>query len=206
MAPAELMDLDVAAEALGIRRDVLLQRLRGGAVPEAVGDGENWRVPSGALSTIAAREGWCVRDAELSRSTHGRGTGTTAVLNGPGPRDGAMLVLPGERVPGPERAVDDRVAQLESELAACREELDRIERDLVAGDRRQVILERDRAHAEANAEQLQRQLERDRTERDALSDRLAETTVDRDDAVASLGWWSRRRYQRRRDQADPSGT
>ncbi|MFV0524079.1 MAG: hypothetical protein ACK5RL_06230 [Acidimicrobiales bacterium] len=206
MAPADLIDLDLAAEALGIPRDVLLQRLRGGAVPEAVADGENWRVPSGALSTIAAREGWCVHGTEPARPAYTRPPASTATLTGQLPVDTSMLLLAGEPTSGPDRTVDDPVGQLEAELAACREKLDRIEQDMVASDRRQVILARDRAHAEANAEQLRRQLERDRTERDALTARLEETTLDRDDAVASLGWWSRRRYERRRDATGPTGS
>lgn len=82
------------------------------------------------------------------------------------------------------------------ELAAERAELDKIVKDLADAHRMQAVLERDKAVAEAQARQLERQLEHARLERSLLSSRMATLMQQRDQALQAMTWWSRRRYAR----------
>lgn len=91
-----------------------------------------------------------------------------------------------------------RVRQMASELAAERAEVDKVVNDLAEAHRIQAVLERDKAVAEAQARQLERQLEHGRMERSLLSTRMATLMLERDQAIQAMGWWSRRRYARLR--------
>ncbi|MEL7156421.1 MAG: hypothetical protein AAFN30_07470 [Actinomycetota bacterium] len=72
---------------------------------------------------------------------------------------------------------------------------------LSAADKEQAILERDRAVAEARADELRRQVEQERVERSILAARIGALEADREDAITAMGRWSRRRYQRRQSPA-----
>ena len=69
MTSVDLLQLDLAADALGISSETLMRRLDGGGLPEAVKRDGTWTVPAGALTAIAEREGW-VLDV-----THAEGPG-----------------------------------------------------------------------------------------------------------------------------------
>lgn len=99
--------------------------------------------------------------------------------------------------PGQLSAMAHRLEELLREVAQQQAELDQAAQALVEANRAQAVLERDRAVAEAQTAELARQLEQEREERGMLATRLTALLAERDLAVASLGWWSRRRYQRR---------
>ncbi len=99
--------------------------------------------------------------------------------------------------PGELSAMAHRLEDLLRELAQQQTELDQAAQALVEANRAQAVLERDKAVAEAQAAELARQLDQEREERGLLATRLTVLLGERDLAVASLGWWSRRRYQRR---------
>ncbi len=89
-----------------------------------------------------------------------------------------------------------RLEELTSEIESQRVELDQAAQVLVEAHRAQAVLERDRALAQAQVVEVARQLDQEREERNLLATRLTALLSERDLAVASLGWWSRRRYQR----------
>lgn len=99
--------------------------------------------------------------------------------------------------PGQLSAMAHRLEELIREVAQQQAELDHAAQSLVEANRAQAVLERDKAVAEAQTAELARQLEQEREERGLLTTRLTALLGERDLAVASLGWWSRRRYQRR---------
>ena len=80
---------------------------------------------------------------------------------------------------------------------------------LAASQREQALLERDKAVAQALADELRAQVEQERVGHSLLATRLAELESDRDDAVALLGWLGRQRYNSRRtpgiDPSSPGG-
>ena len=90
-----------------------------------------------------------------------------------------------------------KVRELREELAADRALLARATRSLAEANRREAILERDHAVAAAERDAGRRQLDQDRLERGLLTARIADLVGERDRALAAMGWWSRRRYERR---------
>jgi len=113
---------------------------------------------------------------------------TLDVKNGPSGPGGA---------PGQLSAMAHRLEELTREIAQQQAELDQAAQALAEANRAQAVLERDKAVAEAQAAELARQLDQEREERGLLATRLTALLSERDLAVASLGWLSRRRYQRR---------
>ena len=91
-----------------------------------------------------------------------------------------------------------RLRQLGDDLDAQRSEVDRLQSDLTDSHRARALLERDHAVAEARADELRRQLEQERFERARLASRIGVVEADREEAITSMGWFSRRRYHRRR--------
>ena len=91
-----------------------------------------------------------------------------------------------------------KVRRLTEELETERLEHDRAAAALNEASRAQAILERDKAVAEARADEVRNQIEQERVERSLLAARLGELEADREDALAAMGWWSRRRYDQRR--------
>lgn len=99
--------------------------------------------------------------------------------------------------PGQLSAMARRLEELTRELAEQQAGLEQAAQALAEANRAQAVLERDKAVAEAQAVEIARQLDQEREERSLLATRLTALLSERDLAVASLGWWSRRRYQRR---------
>jgi chromosome segregation ATPase len=91
-----------------------------------------------------------------------------------------------------------RVTQLRQEIESQQHQLDEAAHAVSEAHRVQAVLERDKALAQARAEAVEQQLDQAREERSLLTDRLATLVSERDLAVSSLGWWSRRRYHHRR--------
>ena len=99
--------------------------------------------------------------------------------------------------PGQLSAMAHRLEELTREVTQHQAELDKAAQELAEANRAQAVVERDRAVAEAQVAEMARQLDQEREERGLLTTRLAALLSERDLAVASLGWWGRRRYQRR---------
>ena len=99
-------------------------------------------------------------------------------------------------MPGQLSAMARRLEELTSEIANQQAELDQSAQALAEAHRAQAVLERDRALAQAQVVEVARRLDQEREERNLLATRLTALLGERDLAVASLGWWSRRRYQR----------
>ena len=91
-----------------------------------------------------------------------------------------------------------KIRRLTEELEAERTEHDRTTAALDEASRAQAILERDKAVAEARADEVRSQIDQERVERSVLAARLGELESDRENALTSMGWWSRRRYDQRR--------
>ncbi|MGI9611953.1 MAG: hypothetical protein ACR2QO_03515 [Acidimicrobiales bacterium] len=96
------------------------------------------------------------------------------------------------------RDLNQRAQGLAADLDAERTARDEAEQQLIAARREQALIERDRAVAEARADEVRKQLEQERVERSILLTRIIELEAERDDAVGALGWWSRRRLTGRR--------
>lgn len=99
--------------------------------------------------------------------------------------------------PGQLSAMARRLEELTREITEQQAALDEAAQQLAEANRAQAVLERDKAVAEAQTAEIARQLDQEREERGLLATRLTALLSERDLAVASLGWWSRRRYQRR---------
>lgn len=69
MTTAHILGVDHAAEALGVSKELLIERLAAGALPEAINRHGSWAVPTEALGAIASREGWSLSiDASSTRA------------------------------------------------------------------------------------------------------------------------------------------
>jgi hypothetical protein len=99
--------------------------------------------------------------------------------------------------PGPEADLARRVRELSTELDAERAERIQATEALAEANRVQAVLERDRSVAGAEAIEARRQLDQERLERAVLETRIEAVLSERDQALAGMGWWSRRRHQRR---------
>lgn len=202
MTSVDLVAIDHAAEALGVTTETLMRRLDGGGLPEAVHRNGTWNVPSGALADIAAREGWPLdlrSESDLERLSRvpeqlDRYINETMAAH-------AAVVLAKTQAAAARAEARDlakRTRELAEDLEAERIETDRLQAILTASERAQAILERDKAVAEARSDEVRKQVEQERIERSLLAKRVGELEADREEAMASMGWWSRRRYDRRR--------
>jgi hypothetical protein len=101
-----------------------------------------------------------------------------------------------------------RVAELSQELEVERAERERATQALADANRIQAVLERDKGVAESEVLESRRQLEQERLERSLLESRMTALQVEHDLTLATLGWWSGRRYRRRSQAktAHPSTT
>jgi hypothetical protein len=104
------------------------------------------------------------------------------------------------------RDLNHRVQSLAADLDAECVARDEAELQLQEARREQALVERDRAVAEARADEVRKQLEQERVERSILLTRVVELEAERDDAIAALGWWSRRRFIGRRTGPNRSVT
>jgi chromosome segregation ATPase len=206
--PADLLEIDLAAEAFGVSTETLLRRLDGGGLPEAVKRDGSWTVPTDALAAIAEREGW-----RLDLTSDGRGRAAAVpehldrYIQGTNAANAAVVLAKTQATAARAEARDlaRRLRQTDDELGCERAERERVARELSEVARAQAVLERDLAVAEARADELRRQLEQERVERSLLSGRIGVVEADREEAVAAMGWWSRRRYHRRRAGDGPVG-
>lgn len=215
MVFADVLQLDLVAEVFGVSTDVLMQRLDRGGLPEAIHLDGNWSVPTELLPTIAAREGWSLSLDEPSlnlpeaRPEFGpavpeleRQTNETMAAHA------AVVLAKTQASAARAESVDlgRQLRSLRAELDALRQENSRLQSQLSVADKEQAVLERDRAVAEARAEELRRQVEQERVERSMLATRIGALEADREEAITSMGRWSRRRYQQRRARAAGSPT
>lgn len=201
MNSADLLEIEHAAEAFGVSKETLLRRLDGGGLPEAVRRGGSWTVPTEALNAIAAREGW-----PLDLTTNDNAPRLAAVpdqldryINETMAAHAAVVLAKTQATAARAEARDltRRVRQLTDDLEAERAERERVTAALSAAEKAQAILERDRAVAEARADELRKQVDQERIERSMLGSRIGLLEADREEAIISMDWWSRRRYERR---------
>jgi chromosome segregation ATPase len=96
-----------------------------------------------------------------------------------------------------------QVRRLAEDLEAEQAERERASAELSEVEKQLAIIERDKAVAEARAEELRGQVEQERLERGLLSARIGALEADRELAIATMGWWSRRRWQQGRAGASP---
>lgn len=207
MNSADLLEIDLAAEAFGVSRETLLRRLNGGGLPEAVKRDGCWTVPSNALAAIAEREGWPL---DLTGDDCPRAATVPAYLDryiNESMTTNAAVVLAKTQATAARAEARDlarRLRQLTDELESERADREQVAAELSKAARGVAVLERDHAVAEARADELRRQLDQERVERSLLSGRIGVVEADREEAVAAMGWLSRRRYHRRRAGDGPS--
>ena len=91
------------------------------------------------------------------------------------------------------RDLSHRVRTLEADLDAEQAARADAEEQLIEARREQALIERDRAVAEARADEVRKQIEQERVERSILLTRIVELENERDEALSALGWWARRR-------------
>jgi hypothetical protein len=205
MSSADLLEIQDAAEAFGVSEELLMQRLDNGDLPEAVERDGGWSVPTAAMSTIAEREGWPL---DLTGSP-----GSARLTPAPEQLDRyvnetmaahAAVVLAKTQATAARaeaRDLSHQVTLLTEDLESEQTARERLEAALSAAEKAQAVLERDRAVAEARADELRSQLEQERLERSLLASRIGVLEADREEAITSMGWWSRRRYDRTRSRS-----
>ncbi len=205
--PVALLEIHHAAEVFGVSRETLLRRLDGGGLPEAVKRGGSWTVPTEALAAMAEREGWpldlTIKNGEprvaavpeqLDRYINETMAAHAAVV---------LAKTQATAARAEARDLSRRVKVLTNDLEAERAERSRATAALVEAEKAQAIIERDRAVAEARADEVRKQVEQERVERSLLSSRIGSLEADREEAMAAMGWWSKRRYDRRRTGSRP---
>lgn len=178
-----------------------MKRLNGGGLPEAVRQGGSWTVPTESLTTIAEREGW-----PLDLTGSGTPPRLVAVpdqldryVNETMAAHAAVVLAKTQATAARAEARDlsRRVRLLNDDVEAERAERERVTSALSSAEKAQAILERDRAVAEARADELRKQVEQERLERSMLASRIGVLEADREEAITSMDRWSRRRYERR---------
>ncbi len=175
-----------------------MTRLEGGGVPEAVNHGDAWTLPVGALAAIAEREGWPLDltgrrpgSSEIPEQLERYISETLAAH--------AAVVLAKTQATAA-RAESEQISRklrlAAQDLDAERAERERATAELV--DVRDVNsdLEKQRAVAEARAEEIRQQLAHERAQRSFLAQRIGTLERERDDLHAALGWVGRRRLRR----------
>jgi chromosome segregation ATPase len=184
-----------------------LARLDVGALPEAVERDGVWTVPAEALTSIAEREGWPLDLTAQGQSSASAGAAeyrdrylsdTTAAH--------AAVVLAKTQASAARAEAGDlaiKVRRLTNELDAEQAGGEQLAADLGAAEKELAIVERDRAVAQARADELRTQIDQERVERGLLSSRIGVLEADREAAIAAMGWWSKRRYKRLRAGSKP---
>jgi hypothetical protein len=202
---ADLLEIDHAAEAFGVSKETLLRRLDGGGLPEAVRQNGNWSVPAGALSAIAKREGWPLdlTTDSPSRKLVTRPEKLHHYANETMAAHAAVVLAKTQATAARAEARDlnHQLTELTDELEAEMQARLQAMEALSVSEKAQAVLERDRAVADARADELRTQLEQERVERSLLASRVGVLEADREEAISSMGWWSRRRYDRSRNRS-----
>jgi hypothetical protein len=181
-----------------------LARLDVGALPEAVKRDGVWTVPTEALTSIAEREGWPL-DLTASGPAVGGAEHRDRYLSDTTAAHAAVVLAKTQASAARAEAGDlaVQVRRLADELGAEQTVREQLAADLEAAEKEQAIVERDKAVAEARADELRTQIDQERFERGLLSSRIGVLEADREAAIAAMGWWSKRRYQRLRAGAKP---
>jgi hypothetical protein len=204
-----LLEIDRAAEALGVPKERLLSRLDRGVHPEAVKRGGAWAVPADALASIAEREGWKldltehdlpVRGGRFPEQLNHHHLSETAAAH-------AAVVLAETQASAARAEVGDleeRLAKLSTELAGEQAVNERTTAELADAEKQLAVVERDKAVAEARADELREQLQQERAERNLLTARIGTLEADRETAIGAMGWWARRCYHRSRAATAPA--
>ena len=187
MNGAELVQLTEAARAFGISQKTLQGRLDGGALPEAVQRDDEWSLPSRALAAIADREGWPLDLTSETLAAH------------------AAVVLAKTQATAARAETQEVTKKLK--LAAADLDAERAERERATAELAEVRdttaeLDKERAVAEARAEEIRQQLDHERSQRTFLAQRIGTLERERDDLHAALGWTGRRRLRRSRADLD----
>ncbi len=200
MTSADLLEIDHAAEAFGVSRETLLQRLDGGGLPEAVRQDGGWSVPAEALNAIAEREGWPLdlTSSDPPRKLAARPGKLDHYVNESMAAHAAVVLAKTQATAARAEARDlaQQLAFLSTELDVEVDAKQQAIEALSVAEKAQAVLERDRAVANGRADELRRQIEQERVERALLASRIGTLEADREEAIASMGWWSRRRYDR----------
>lgn len=202
MNGAELVQLTEAAEVFGVSQETLKKTLDNGAVPEAVRKDDSWSLPSDSLSRIAEREGWPLdlngqrpSMAELPDQLDRYVSETLAAH--------AAVVLAKTQATAARAEAQQarhRLKQARQDLEAEQVERQRATAELAESERERSVLDTGKAVAETRAEEIRRQLDYERSQRDYLTQRIGTLEQERDELVASMGWMSRRRLRRGSDQ------
>ena len=191
-------------------KETLLRRLDGGGLPEAVRRNGSWTVPAEALTAIAKREGW-----PLDLTGNGSAPKLAAVpeqldryINESMAAHAAVVLAKTQATAARAEARDlgKRLRQLNDDLEAEQAERERVTTLLSAAEKEQAVLERDRAVAEARADELRKQVAQERLERSMLAARIGILEADREEAISSMGWWSQRRYTKRQGRGTGTKT
>lgn len=194
MTQADLVQIAQAARSLGVPADLLETKAELGAVPEAVRSDSTWMIPARALARIAKREGWTLDlTGSEPRATSGNDRATTETLAAQAAIMLAKTQASAARVESQDLLRRLRIAQQAAD--ADRADADRARDELAATERELAQLQRAKAVAEAQAEELRRFLEREQTQFRFMGERVAALEQERDQLLASLGWLGRRRYR-----------
>ncbi len=201
MNGAELVELTEAARAFGISQKTLQGRLEGGAVPEAVKRNDSWSLPSRALATIAAREGWPLdltgrrpAPSDIPEQLERYISETLAAH--------AAVVLAKTQATAARAETQQMAKKLKlaaNDLDAERAERERATAELTEVRQENAELDKQRAVAEARAEEIRQQLAHERSQRSFLAQRIGKLERERDDLHAALGWIGRRRLRRSKE-------
>ena len=201
MNGAELVELTEAARAFGISQKTLHGRLEGGAVPEAVKRNDSWSLPSRALATIAAREGWPLdltgrrpAPSDIPEQLERYISETLAAH--------AAVVLAKTQATAARAETQQMARKLKlaaNDLDAERAERERATAELTEVRQENAELDKQRAVAEARAEEIRQQLAHERSQRSFLAQRIGKLERERDDLHAALGWIGRRRLRRSKE-------
>lgn len=202
------MALNDAAVLLGVSEAQLTRRIETGSLPEAFeADDGSLAIPRDALPAVAHREGWIIdvrNDAdepspefsEMLERLLGLGQQLTAETVARRLAESELEHAKADLAKAERRtneltsvieSLEAENVRLGSDLAAATGAL--LESDALANERFETILDM-QAEATETRQAHQADLEHHRRQERDLRDRV-------EAAQAAMGWWSRRRYQRR---------
>ena len=211
-----------AAAIAGVSLDTIKRRRAKGEFAATVKDETGtWRIPSASLVSVAEAEGWTLTLPDASPSASPRAGEGQTEETAPPEHDASPSAALVQQMELLERAHDAEVANLTAELDRVKAEAEAEKRrnDQLTTDIEHERTERHRAEVDGAKAAGERDALTERVldltdQRQQLSTELAEAretaseraeslqteildlTDDRDNALASLGWWSRRKYNR----------
>ncbi len=223
--PGQTIGIREAAEAFGVSHDTLRRRIKDGKLPEADlvpgRHGDTYVLPMADLMQIADREGWVLdlTDEGLHMQAQGTAVDVDELLNRVIDAEGRLGQLPAmERERDQAQRERD---QARSDLENERTERSRLETELAElnktkavaealADERKNELERERSAVVEYQEQLETERElaaetaaSHAAELVSMGDRATQLEKESADRLSeaqklkeSMGWWSRRRYEK----------